>query len=651
MIGINAIIYKNNGDNTFTEQTSISFNGISSSSAWGDYDNDGYLDFLLTGYVFGIGRVSWVYRNNGNGTFTQQSSISLIGVETSSVSWGDYDNDGDLDILLTGYNSGDAGISRIYRNNGNNSFTRQTSIYLTGIENGSVSWGDYDNDGDLDILLAGSSGSGYISKIYRNNNLAKNLPPVVPQNLQTMSGGNDITFSWNKSTDTETPQNGLTYNLVIGTTSDGVNILSPMSSRNTGYRRIVNLGNTNHNNKWTIKNLPVGQYYWSIQSIDNSFAASNFAATQTFTIQPSIAIMYPKGGEVFVVGSHPVITYNSVGNSGQINLDYSTDGGTTWNVIAKNSDDDGDWQSWTVPNTPSANCKIKVSDSDGNPSVISEGLFTIQSPGTIIITYPTGGEVLEIGSNPIITYSSLENSGYINLDYSTDAGISWNVMSSNTIDDGDWRSWIVPNTQSTSCKIRVSDSDGNPSVISDGLFMIQPPGTHACVKVFLQGPYSSESMSTTLNSGGYLQSGTASQPYKGVPWNYNGGESVSSDINFFKNHPSIVDWVLVQLRTSTAAVSTVATRAAFLKSDGTIVDMDGTSPVDFWGIPDGSYYIVIKHRNHLSVMSASTVSLPNSSGTVYDFTTSQSQAYGTNPMIDLGEGKYGMISVMLIAME
>ena len=80
------------------------------------------------------------------------------------------------------------------------------------------------------------------------------------------------------------------------------------------------MGNTGHGNTWTIKNLPVGQYYWSVQAIDNCFAGSNFASTQTFTIQPSISITYPKGGEIFSVGSHPVITYNSVGNSGNINL-------------------------------------------------------------------------------------------------------------------------------------------------------------------------------------------------------------------------------------------------------------------------------------------------------------------------------------------
>ena len=87
----------------------------------------------------------------------------------SSVAWGDYDNDGDLDILLTGVIVQDI-ISKIYRNNGDNTFTEQTGIVLAGVYDGSVAWGDYDNDGDLDILLTGAINFwNHISKIYRNN--------------------------------------------------------------------------------------------------------------------------------------------------------------------------------------------------------------------------------------------------------------------------------------------------------------------------------------------------------------------------------------------------------------------------------------------------------------------------------------------------
>ena len=70
-----------------------------------------------------------------------------------SVAWGDYDNDGDLDVLLTGPSGGVA--SRVYRNNGG-TFS-DIGAGLPGVSISSVAWGDYDNDGDLDILLTGSS--------------------------------------------------------------------------------------------------------------------------------------------------------------------------------------------------------------------------------------------------------------------------------------------------------------------------------------------------------------------------------------------------------------------------------------------------------------------------------------------------------------
>ncbi len=122
--------------------------GISYGSAvWGDYDNDGYLDILLTGATSSGTPISKIYRNDGNNTFTEQTTISLPGVTFGSAVWGDYDNDGYLDILLTGSNSSYISISKIYRNNGNNTFTEQTAISLPGVSSGSAAWGDYDNDG------------------------------------------------------------------------------------------------------------------------------------------------------------------------------------------------------------------------------------------------------------------------------------------------------------------------------------------------------------------------------------------------------------------------------------------------------------------------------------------------------------------------
>lgn len=157
-------------------------------------------------------------------------------------------------------------------------------------------------------------------------------------------------------------------------------------------------------------------------------------------------------------------------------------------------------------------------------------------------------------------------------------------------------------------------------------------------KIFLEGPYSSGTMSTDLNGAGYLPT---LQPYSATPWNYSSYESV--DTNFFSTHPSIIDWVLIQLRTGTLASTTIATRAALLKNDGTIVDLNGIDPVTFFVPTNVEYYIVVKHRNHLSLISS--ISVPLSISTpLYNFTTGQNKAYGLNPMKELGVGIFGLFT-------
>lgn len=165
--GVNPIskVYRNNGNNTFSDLsaglTGVYFGAV----AWGDVDNDSDLDILLTGFD-GADRISRIYRNNGNSTFTDIHA-ALTGVYFSAVAWGDTDNDGDLDVLLTGHDGTNTPVAKVYRNNGNSTFT-DLNIELPGVQVGAVAWGDADNDGDLDILLTGSSLGGRVARIYRN---------------------------------------------------------------------------------------------------------------------------------------------------------------------------------------------------------------------------------------------------------------------------------------------------------------------------------------------------------------------------------------------------------------------------------------------------------------------------------------------------
>jgi hypothetical protein len=150
-------------------------------------------------------------------------------------------------------------------------------------------------------------------------------------------------------------------------------------------------------------------------------------------------------------------------------------------------------------------------------------------------------------------------------------------------------------------------------------------------KVFLQGAYNSGVMTTLLNT--ILPT---AQPYNRLPWNYTGTEFSSSP-------PSgVVDWILVELRAGIQSSTRVAMRAGFVKSDGIIVESDGISLLAFPTVLIGNYYIIIHHRNHLSIMSSFPVNLTASS-LLYDFTTNISQYYSSSAA-PLNGGKYGMYS-------
>jgi uncharacterized repeat protein (TIGR01451 family) len=177
-------VYRNDGGGVFTDvDANLIRVFVDSSVAWGDYDNDGDLDILLTG-SHASGTVSRVYRNDGALGFTNIGA-ALAPVAAGSVAWGDYDNDGDLDILLTG-NSMGTSVSKVYRNDGGGAFT-DIGAGLTGVTSSSVAWGDYDNDGDLDILLTGRGASYPVTRVYRND--GSGAFTAIPHSLSWTEAG------------------------------------------------------------------------------------------------------------------------------------------------------------------------------------------------------------------------------------------------------------------------------------------------------------------------------------------------------------------------------------------------------------------------------------------------------------------------------
>jgi hypothetical protein len=443
-------VFYNMGNGTFQEDASANLLGVwLCSAAVGDFNDDGLVDIALAGFYTpdstGLANrdTTIIYRNNGDGTFSDIHAV-IGSTHSSFMSWGDYNGDGKLDLVITGWTDGEG----IYLNNGNSTFTRQ-SIELGWVAQGSATWGDFNNDGYLDLVMSGighatgrdttavymNSGTGTTSS-YSVNNV-----PSAPTNLASSVSGNQVTLYWTRGTDTETPTASLTYNLRVGTSAGGTQIMSPLSDGSTGFSRVVKCGALSQNSSWTIKNLAAGTYHWSVQSIDNAFAGSAFAGELTFTI--------------------------------------------------------------------------------------------VQSP------------------------------------------------------------------------------------------------LRAAVKTFLEGPFVStgDTMSNTLRTGGTLAAHFSSAQIPALA----------------------VDSITIEIRDSTSSTASNVDlfAPAWLLTDGSIrAFTDSTkSYVEVSPAWPGNFYVIVHHRNHLAVMSSAPVALTTSSATVYDFSTAQAKAYGTNPMKALGAGStapYGL---------
>jgi hypothetical protein len=269
-------LHRNDGGGHFTE-IFLPLPAIDSAAvAWGDYDNDGQIDIAIAGRLNSEGVVR-VYRNTGSGVFVD-SGARLPGTgRTGSILWGDYDNDGDRDLLVTGET-----VTKVYRSDGGGFFTDIGAWLPPGV--GGAGWGDFDNNGTLDLLAAGNSAS--LARIYKNNTTYTNTTPLAPANLGASVQGPTATLTWDKATDPETPLDGLTYDVRVGTTPGGGQVVSSASS-SSGVRRIPQAGNAGHRNDLSIGGLANGTYYWSVQSIDTSLAGSAFAAEKTFSVGPA----------------------------------------------------------------------------------------------------------------------------------------------------------------------------------------------------------------------------------------------------------------------------------------------------------------------------------------------------------------------------
>lgn len=186
---------------------------------------------------------------------------------------------------------------------------------------------------------------------------------------------------------------------------------------------------------------------------ENIFNESN----RFFAMKPGLIVVdAPNGQEVWYKGQRRNIEWNTRGEIGTVKLEYSLDNGTLWHLIESSTGNDGVFE-WTLPDTVSENCRIKVTSNYYN-TVLDESnnKFSIRNP-SITLTAPTVGEVWQGYEYRDVTWNSTGISGNISISYSIGDSTSWVLESSEIPNDGVF-TWRVPNIASDKCYLKVSSS-------------------------------------------------------------------------------------------------------------------------------------------------------------------------------------------------
>ena len=246
---------------------------------------------------------------------------------------------------------------------------------------------------------------------------------------------------------------------------------------------------TDNGNNWisVISSTPAssGSYNWTVpytpstqclvRISDASNASINDVSDAVFTILPLVTVASPDGGENWVGNSLHNVTWTSQ-NITNVKIEYSINNGNSWLSVIASTPASGGSYSWTVPNTPSVECLVRISDVS-NPSFsdVSNATFTITAApiSMVTVTAPNGGEIWEAGTDHNITWTR-QAVAQVKIEYSTDNGSAWTVVVASVPSIFGTYSWTIPNTPSTQCLVRISDVS-NPSVndVSDNTFTIE----------------------------------------------------------------------------------------------------------------------------------------------------------------------------------
>jgi len=283
----------------------------------------------------------------------------------------------------------------------------------------------------------------------------------------------------------------------------------------------------------------------------------------------TITVTSPNGGENWSVESSHDITWTTSGNVGNVKIEYTTDNGSSWSNIISSTANTGSYN-WTVANTLSSQCLIKISDANiVSLSDTSDGTFSISELTTITVTSPNGGENWLLGSNHEITWTSSGTVGNVKIEYSPDNGANWTEITADTENDGSY-TWTLPNTCSSNYLVRVSETDGDPSDASDGVFTLSEGISGTVTDSSGNGIANVAVTVWHLNRYGIAGGTTGANGYYEIPGITPGNYLVSFDAQNAGNY--VQQWFNNRTRMETADIVTINPGAAAANINAQLAD-------------------------------------------------------------------------------
>ena len=287
--------------------------------------------------------------------------------------------------------------------------------------------------------------------------IQKPITITAPNGGETWQGLTTHTISWNPAG-----------------TSGVFNIYYSVDNGTTFITVATNVAANNYS--WTVPNNPSTTAI--VKVADATTSCQLDLSDAAFTISPAQPVLTaPNGGQVWRVSSYQNITWTANTLYTTVYIEYSTDNGTSWNLVAGSAPNTGSY-TWQIPNTPSSQVLVRISNvGSPTPRAISAAVLSIVLPKPVIIA-PNGGEVWRSANTQTITWDTTTVSGTVKLEYSTNNGAAWNTITASTSNSGAY-SWTVPlmNT-TTQALVRLSASASATAIdTSNAVFTIKAPIT------------------------------------------------------------------------------------------------------------------------------------------------------------------------------